>query len=473
MDSDPLANVRAAFDTLDAGRRTLAASTAQDRIARLRRIRSAALAQREALCAAVGEDLGRPAVETELGEVYMVVSEIDHAIAHLAEWMEPERVPTPLLLTGTHSEIRYEPKGRILVLAPWNFPFQLVLVPLVAALAAGNCVAVRPSSRAPHTARFLEGFLAGLFPPEEVAVFQGGHEVADALLDLPFDHVFFTGSARTGRKVMVAAARHLASVTLELGGKSPALVDRSADVAKSAERILWGKCFNAGQSCIAPDYVLVHRDLEEAFLAAGQRVLEARYGADETARGPSPSMGRMIDAEHHAKVLRLLEDAVAAGARVVAGGTSRPEERYLAPTILAGVRPEMSILQEEIFGPVLPVLPFGDLDEAIEFVQARPRPLSLYVFARDRRAVERVLRHTTVGGTCVNTTLLHFTHPGLPFGGNGESGMGSAHGHAGFLEFSHAHAVLVQGRPDGIRTFYPPYSEKKLGLVRKAIRFLA
>jgi aldehyde dehydrogenase (NAD+) len=271
---------------------------------------------------------------------------------------------------------------------------------------------------------------------------------------------------------MAAAAQHLASVTLELGGKSPAIVDRSADVQKASERILWGKLINAGQTCVAPDYVLVHRDRHDAFLEACQRVLDQRFGADEEARAESPHLCRLVSEGHHTGLQRLLDDAIASGARVVTGGTSRPKERYLSPTILTEVRPEMAVMQEEIFGPILPVLAVDSVDEAIAFVRARPKPLALYAFARDQRAVARLLSETSAGGSCVNTTILHLANAELPFGGVGESGMGSYHGRAGFLTCSHARSVLTQGCLDGTRSFYPPYGDKGLKLIRRAIRFL-
>jgi aldehyde dehydrogenase (NAD+) len=460
------------FERLRANRWAVAATSAEQRIAKLTRVRDAVLARREELLRAIHEDYKKNPGEVDLTEVFTTYSEANDAIRHLRTWMRPQRVPAPLALFGTHSAIRYEAKGTVLILAPWNYPFSLLMCPLISAVAAGNCVAVRPSSKVPNTARFLKRFISDLFPEDEVAVFEGDHKVSDALLELPFDHIFFTGSPGIGKKVMTAAAKNLASVTLELGGKSPVVVDRSADVVKAAERIMWGKFVNAGQTCVAPDYLLIHGSRVEEFVAASKRVLADRYGKTEEEQKSSPSFCRLVSSEHHRGLLVVLEAAVAAGAKVEVGGRSDPAERYLAPTLLSGVDERSPIMKEEIFGPILPILAYQDLGDAIRIIQSRPKPLALYVFAKDQGAVERVLGSTSAGGSCVNTVMLHLGNPNLPFGGVGNSGLGNYHGQFGFKAFSHERAVLEQGPIDSLRFFYPPYTDRVRGLIKTAIEYL-
>jgi aldehyde dehydrogenase (NAD+) len=437
----------------------MAATDAAGRIARLRRLRTAVIAHRQALYDGVWADFRKPAAEFEVTELQLVLAEIAHAIRHLRRWMRPRRVPGTPLLAGTRSRVVHEPRGQVLILAPWNYPAQLLLSPLAAAVAAGNVCIVRPSEKVPATGAVLARIVSDAFPEDEVALVSGGVETADALLRLPFDHFFFTGSTAVGRKVMHAAADHLASVTLELGGKSPAIVDRSADLARAAERIVWGKFVNAGQTCVAPDYVLVHEADAPTFLAAARDAIARFYG---TGDGPqrSDSLARIVDDLGFARLAEALRGTVEAGARIEAGGGTDAAERYIAPTLLSGVRHDAPLMREEIFGPILPVLTVRSLDEALAFVVARPKPLALYVFARDGRTARRVVRETTAGGTIVNHVICHLANPNLPFGGVGESGQGSYHGHAGFRAFSHERAVLHAGRWSLAPLYYPPYGPR-------------
>ncbi|HZI09509.1 MAG TPA: aldehyde dehydrogenase family protein [Myxococcus sp.] len=460
-----------AFDLLRARRWDVAKRGVKERLARLGTLKDFLVARREALADALHADFRKPRAEVEATEVLPVLMELAHAQKHLKAWMKPRRVTTPLLLTGTSSHVQYEPRGVVLVLAPWNYPCALLLSPLVAAVAAGNTVMCKPSEKTPHTARFLAELVKDAFPADEVALVEGGAEVGEALLRLPFDHFFFTGGPRVGRRVMEAAARHLASVTLELGGKSPVVVDATADVEAAAERVVWGKFLNAGQTCIAPDYVLVHASKEEALLAAMKGALERFYGKTEEARRASVDYCRLVDDEALTRVRGLLDRTVAAGARVVAGGRVDAETRYVAPTVLADVTPDAPIMEEEIFGPVLPVLRYESLDEVVTQVRAGGKPLALYVFSHDEATVERLLRETSAGGTCVNTVVLHNANPNLPFGGVGQSGVGAYHGETGFKTFSHERAVLRQGRAGLAHLFFPPYTDKAQKLARLASRF--
>ena len=460
------------FALQQANRWRVARTTARERVAKLERLGAAVAARRDEIAAAAFADFRKPAAEVEITEVHPVLAEVRLATRHLARWMRPRRVPTPLLLFGTRSEVRPEPKGVVLILAPWNYAFSLVVSPLVAAVAAGNCAVLKPSEKTPHTSAFLKRFIADLFDESEVAVLEGGAEAADALLDLPFDHVFFTGGTRIGRKVMAAAARHLATVTLELGGKSPTIVDETADVRAAARRVVWGKFLNAGQTCIAPDYVLVHTSREAEFVAEARAALAALYGATAEAHAASPDLCRIVDDGHFARLADLVARTVARGAKVEAGGAAAAGERYLEPTILSGVPFDAPLMEEEIFGPVLPVLAYTDLDAALERIRPLGKPLALYVFSRRRATVEHVLASTTAGATAVNATMLAYANPYLPFGGVGASGQGSYHGEWGFRAFSHERAVLRQREPALVRLLFPPYRGALHGLARRFLRFL-
>jgi aldehyde dehydrogenase (NAD+) len=451
----------------------VARTTAAERVARLRRLRDAVERRRDEVFDAVQADFGKSAAEMEITEVWTTLLEIGHAMRHLGRWMRPRRVGTPLLLLGTRSEIRVQPRGQALVLSPWNYPFFLTVVPVAAAVAAGNVVVARPSEKVPETGKLLRSLLGEVFPEEEVAVVLGGVDVSGALLDLPFDHVFFTGSTAVGRKVAAAAARHLASVTLELGGKSPAIVDESADVEKAARRIAWGKLVNAGQTCIAPDHVFVHASREADLLRALEARIAALYGPTEGERRRSPDLARMVDQAAALRLSRSLEETLAAGARIAIGGSVDPEGRRVSPTVVADVPPGAALMREEIFGPVLPVLVYDDLEALLAGIRAGPKPLALYVFSERRATVERILAGTVSGGAGVNMPLLHVANPDLPFGGVGESGMGSYHGLAGFRAFSHERAVLTQGPLAPIEHLFPPYRGRLSRRLRALVRRIA
>ncbi len=439
---------------------------------RLRRLRSAVAGRREEIVAAIGADLGRPAFESETAEFHHVLQEIDHAIRHLSRWARGRRVRPPLLLAGTTSRLLIEPRGTVLILAPWNYPFGLIVNPLVAAIAAGNCAVVKPSEKAPATADLLARLLADVFDEAEVAVVLGGPEVAAQLLELPFDHIFFTGSTRVGRLVMEAAARHLSTVTLELGGKTPAVVDVSADVERAAARIAWGKLFNAGQTCVAPDFVLVHEAVQGRFLDAIGEAVSRFYGPDAAARQRSPDFGRIVDDEHFERLTTLVAESVAEGARVRVGGDWDAATRYFAPTVLSDVTPDMRIMREEIFGPVLPVLAWTDLRDAQRLARRNGKPLASYIFTRDRRVADVLVHGIPSGGTLINHTLLHYVSSELPFGGVGASGMGSYHGYHGFLAMSHVRPVVRQHGPALSAVMYPPFRGRLHALVRRVIPWL-
>jgi aldehyde dehydrogenase (NAD+) len=462
---DDLAEVQRIFAAQTANRWAMAATTAEQRIERLRRLRDAIRARRSELCEAILADFGKHAVESELTEILVVVEELTLAIKKLKKWMKPRRVGTPLTLWGSRSRVQYEPKGVVLVLAPWNYPFNLAMTPLVAAIGAGNCVMLRPSDKTPRTARFMKDLVASVFPQNEAAVVVGDRSLADGLLELPFDHVFFTGSPNTGRKVMACAAKHLAPVTLELGGKSPVFVDETADLAASAERLTWAKFINAGQTCVAPDYVLVHASVADRFAEELRLAIERFYGATPEARLRSESFASIVDTGNTRRLADLVKASLAAGARLVVGGESDVAGRRVAPTVLAGVAENSPVMADEIFGPILPLLTYTSLEEAIARVRARPKPLALYVFTSSGKTADHILRSTTAGGSCVNNAVVHLANPFLPFGGVGTSGMGHYHGRWGFEAMSHARAVLTQWAPPSNKLLFPPYGPRSAWLM--------
>lgn len=450
------------YDAQQRNRAAVRATTAAQRIEKLRRLERAVMARRDEIRRAMWEDYRKPAAEVDLTEIYPIVSEAKHAAKHLRSWMNPRRVPMRLALLGSQSKIVYEPKGHALIISPWNFPFNLSLGPLISAVAAGNCVILKPSEMTPASAAYMKRLLADVFDENEVAVVEGDATVAEALLRKKFDHIFFTGSPAIGKVVMKAAAEHLTSVTLELGGKSPVIVDAAADLDEAAEKIAWGKFFNCGQVCIAPDYVLVDERVRVPFLEK-MKAAVATYGSGR---------GMMVNERHAARVKRLFDAAVEQGAEIVTGGVFRGRE--IEATVLANVHPDSAVMNEEIFGPVLPVVSYRSLDEAFDVIAEKEKPLVLYAFSRDRRVVKQILARTTAGGTVVNHTMIHFYQLNLPFGGVGNSGMGKGHGFYGFESFSNPRAVVDQRtRRSPIGLIYPPYAGKlKQKLIDFTVRWL-
>lgn len=447
-------------------------TTKEQRKRKLQRLADALQARRDTFADALYADFQKAPVEVDLTEIKAVMNEIEHAITHLDDWMAPRRVSTPLLFTGTRSDILYEPKGVVLIMAPWNYPVNLTLGPLVGAVAAGNCAVLKPSEHAPHTAAALQTLVDDLYDDREIRVVTGGPEVAEGLTAQPFDHIYFTGSPTVGRRVMQAAAEHLTSVTLELGGKSPAIVDTTADLNRAAGRIIWSKFTNAGQTCIAPDYLLVEEQVHDTLLSRLQDTIHQFYGATTEAQQSSEDYARLIHADHHERVVELLEDARSAGATVSIGGDHEATTNYVAPTILTDVPLDARLMQKEIFGPLLPIISFQTLDEAIDIINNRSSPLSMYLFTERTSTIDTVLNRTSAGSTCVNEGFLHFVNPYLPFGGKGESGIGRGHGRRGFREFSNERSVLRRSfGADILQPLYPPYDRFTSRLADWVIRF--
>ncbi len=460
---------RTLFEKQKAHAPRLALTNARARRQRLDALLEALLRYRKRFHESLHADFGKHPAEVDLVELYPVAREIRHVRRHLRRWLAPQRVPTPLPLLGTRSWIRYEPKGVTLILSPWNFPVNLTLAPLVSAVAAGNTAVLKPSEYTPHTAGVMAELIGEVFDEREVALIQGGPEVAQTLLELPFNHIFFTGSPRVGKLVMAAAARHLASVTLELGGKSPTIVDDTADIKAAARRIALGKYINDGQICIAPDYLLVHERVRDQLIEAIRQQL-VRYYTEQPKR--SPALCRIVNDGHFQRLRELLDDAAAKGAHIISMDTPDPAQRYLPPTLLTHVTDEMRVMQEEIFGPLLPVLSFRRLEEATAYVNKGEKPLALYVFSRKRSHIRYVLAHTRAGGTAINAVGIHFYNNFLPFGGVNFSGMGKSHGWYGFQEFSNARGVTAQRLPGIAEMLAPPYTALKQKLVAWALKWL-
>ena len=429
----------------------------------LERLRSAIAANEPVILAALKADLGRADLESYMAEIAIVQHEISVACSNLARWARPQRVRTPLSLFPARSMLVAEPYGSALIISPWNYPFQLAIAPMVAALAAGNCAVVKPSEAASQTSAAIASLLQPLFDPTYVAVVEGGADETKALLDQRFDTIFFTGGGRIGRIVMEAAARHLTPVTLELGGKNPCIVDADADIATAAQRIAWGKFINAGQTCIAPDFLLVHPSVKTQLIEAIRGTIKRFYGADPAA---SPDYGRIVN-EHH---FRRLEGFLADGA-IALGGRTDAQTRFIEPTVLDGVDWNDPVMQEEIFGPILPILTFDDLHATITMLSEREKPLALYYFGADAARQDMVIARLSAGGVSINDTFAHMLNFDLPFGGVGSSGMGAYHGKSGFDTFSHRKAVVKRGTWLDPSLKYPPY-RLPIGLLRRMLPFL-
>ena len=444
---------RAAFDRGSTGDR-------EWRVATLQRLRQLLVAGEDGLLDALAADVGKPRPEAWLSEIGFTLADIDHTLANLANWMAPERVATPVMFKPGVSTIHAQPLGVVAVIAPWNYPVQLTLVPLVAAIAAGNAVVVKPSEVTPATSAALAELIDALGDPAIVCV-QGGVPETTELLEQRFDHILYTGNGKVARIVMAAAAKHLTPVTLELGGKSPAIVSRHAKLDVTARRLAWGKFLNAGQTCIAPDYVLVETEIHDRLVDALAEQIGEFYGPDPQA---SADYARIVDDRHFARLSKLL------GAGTVAvGGQTDAAARYIAPTVLTDVSLDDPVMAEEIFGPILPIIKVDSLDAAIAIVNAGDKPLALYSFSQDDADNDAVLAGTTSGGACVNGTLMHVSNPNLPFGGVGESGMGAYHGKAGFDRFSHRRSVFDRSTLVDPPMTYPPYTAKHDKLIRKGL----
>jgi aldehyde dehydrogenase (NAD+) len=435
----------------------LRTSSHAERIAKVTKLRDALLAHRQELIDAGYQDFKKPPAEVELTEILPTVLDANDARRHLRKWMKPQRVMPTLMMGGTQAYVQHEPRGRCLIISPWNYPVTLSFGPLVYALAAGNTVILKPSEMTPHCSALMAKIIRSIFSEDEVAVVEGDAAVSTALLALPFDHIFFTGSPAIGKVVMTAAAKHLTSVTLELGGKSPTIVDETADLKLAAQTIAWGKYTNNGQTCIAPDHIYVQESVKEEFLRHFREVLAKSYG-EGAAIKDSPYLARVVNERHTRRINALLEDAKQRGANILTGGEVDEKECFIAPTLLTDIPRDAKIMQEEIFGPLLPILPYSSLDQVIGEINAGEKPLALYIWSRKEANIKTIMSRTSSGGACINHNVVQFLHGNVPFGGVNNSGIGNTHGIWGFKAFSHERAV-VRTRIMMARMFFPPHTK--------------
>lgn len=422
------------------------------RLKQLSILEKAVIENETRIVSALKKDLGKSAYETFMTEVGFISDEIRLVRKHLKSWSKPHKVRTPLKLFPSLSRIYREPYGVCLILSPWNYPVQLTLSPLIGAIAAGNCAVIKPSEHSPATSQVLEDIFKDYFPLDYIAVVQGGIDLSTNLLKEKFDYIFFTGSPEVGKIVMTAASENLIPVTLELGGKSPCIVDYNVDIDLASKRIVLGKFLNAGQTCIAPDYLMVHKTVKNDLVSAMVIDLKKFYGNDPQ---KSPDYGRIINHRHFDRLTRFLETG-----KIIFGGITNRDYLYMAPTLIENLTWNDSIMREEIFGPILPIFEFEDLNEVIDQINDRPRPLALYFFSRNKKNKEKILNHISFGGGCINDTVLHVANLHLPFGGVGNSGIGNYHGKAGFETFSHRKSVLERPFCFDIPLRFPPYQGK-------------
>ena len=428
------------------------------RLAQLKNFKQAILQHQTDIAQALLVDLNRAEVETYATEILLILGEIDYAIKNLKKWMQPEKLATNLQQFPASARIYPEPLGIALIIGPWNYPFQLTLSPLVGAIAAGNCVIIKPSELASNCSKVIAEIITKSFAEEYITVVEGGVETSQQLLALKFDHIFFTGGTAIGKIVMEAAAKHLTPVTLELGGKSPCIVDVDIKIECTAQRIVWGKFLNAGQTCVAPDYLLVNKNIKPQLLTAIQKSIKEFYG-DNPAK--SLDYGRIINQKHFDRLIQFLQDG-----NICIGGESNKNECYIAPTVIDNITLTSAVMQSEIFGPILPIIEYTDINEAITIINSQPKPLAIYLFSQNKQLQQRILQNTSSGGVCINDTVMQAAASGLPFGGVGDSGIGRYHGKTSFETFSHYKTVLQRSFLFDIKLRYAPYKGKLQWLKR-------
>lgn len=447
----------------------IGARSISDRKSDLKKLREAILKRREPIAEALKDDLGKPYVQSITDDIHPVKDEINTALRNLDEWASIKKVRSPLPLTGISGYIKPESKGLTLIIAPFNFPFNLCLGPLISSLAAGNCCIVKPSEYTPATGKIIQEIIDEVFPAHHVKVVQGGTDLSIQLTSLPFNHVFFTGGIETGKKVMAAASKHLTSVTLELGGKSPAIVDASCKMAQSVERIIWGKFLNAGQVCIAPDYAVVEKKIMSEFISKVNLTIARFYKKPLE----SNSLSNIVNEIHFDRLVAMLNDATSKGALIESGGVYDRESLRFAPTVLTNVNMDMRVMNEEIFGPILPVMTWESEDDLLDVIYENHRPLALYLFSERKQWTKDLVRKTRAGTTGINECVVQFVHTKLPFGGINQSGIGKAHGKAGFDEFTNLRSVIkkrIKWNPT--RLVMPPYTLKTKKIAQMVLKWL-
>jgi len=458
--NDSLEKINSIFEIQKKNLQNLKNTSVKDRIKKLKAFKKAMFSHREKLQNAIYKDFKKPALETDISEIYPTIAEIKHTIAHLADWAQDFEVDTPLTMIGSSSFVRYEPKGNCLIITPWNYPIFLSLSPIISAIAAGNAVILKPSEFTPNTNIALENLLKDVFQENEVAIINGDYNVSTELLKLKFNHIHFTGSPAVGKIIMRAAAEHLSSCTLELGGKSPGIIDKTANLKDAASKIVWGKYLNEGQTCIAPDYILLEESIKTEFIQLVKDEIAKKYGKDSESIKTANNLCRIVNEKQFNRLKNLTENAISNNAKVEFGNQYNEKDNYICPTILTNISLDDEIMQEEIFGPIMPIITFNNLDEAISLINSKEKPLSLYIFSKSTKNIDRVLNETSSGGVCVNEVLLHILNPNLPFGGINNSGIGKSHGKWGFIDFSNEKAVLKQHFTfSASKLLYPPYTK--------------
>ncbi len=464
--------VKVVFKAQTENRWAIAKTTAFERREKLKKLHQAVLAHQQDFRDALYKDFRRPESEVDLTEIFLVTSEIKYTSKYLHSWLQPQRKSTPLSLFGTSARVMPEAKGVALIISPWNFPIHLSLVPLIHAIAAGCCVVLKPSEMTPHTSAVIKKLVESIFSENEVAVIEGDADTSTALLKLPFNHIFFTGAPAIGKIVMRAAAENLASVTLELGGKSPVIIDQTANIEAAARRIAVTKFTNCGQMCIAPDYVLIHESQSAAFIEAFKKQIHQYFGATAEAQ-KNGDFGHIVNQRHFKRIKSYFDDAILRGAKVASGGTFDEAENFIEPTILTHVPENSLVMQEEIFGPILPIVTFTNLSESIDYVNRKEKPLTFYIFSRDKKNIDLLLKNTSAGAVAINDAGVQYYNHNLPFGGVNNSGIGKAHGYYGFKEFTNEKAVLRQHLPKSVfeMLIYPPYTPRVKKIIDLIIKW--
>ena len=457
------------FNTQKENQYNIGNTTYKQRIKKINAIKNAVEnTYREKIKQALFDDFKKPFTETDLTEIYPVVGEIKFVKSNLKSWMKRQKVDTPIALIGSSSWYKYEPKGVCLIISPWNFPLNLTFGPLASAIAAGNTVILKPSEMTPNISGVMAEIINDLFDDNEVALLEGEVQVAQELLQLPFNHIFFTGSPNVGKIVMKAAAEHLTSVTLELGGKSPTIIDETANLKTASKKITWGKFMNSGQTCIAPDYLLIHESKKDEFINEFKQQLKVFYTDDASS---SDSISRVVNEKHFKRLINHLEDAKSNKATIEIGGRNNSEDNFIEPTVVSNLPEKASLLQDEIFGPILPIKTYKTTQEAVDYINSKEKPLALYIYSKSKKNTNYIINNTRAGSTCINNNVIQYSNHNLPFGGTNNSGIGKSHGIFGFQEFSNMRSVMKQHTKGSIEFLFPPYNKFKQKLTDFTIRW--
>lgn len=457
------------FNKQKANQFNIGNTTYKERIKKLKKLKHALEhTYKQDIRDALYADFKKPQLEVDLTEIYPVIDEIKYVSSQLKSWLKKEQVDTPLAMLGSSSYIINEPKGVCLIISPWNYPINLTFGPLVSAIAGGNTVILKPSEMTQNTSSLMARIVSNLFDANEIALVEGEVETSQALLELPFNHIFFTGSPAVGKIVMKAASKHLTSVTLELGGKSPTIIDDSVDIDRVVGKLIFGKFMNAGQTCIAPDYVLIDESMKDSFIESFKKQITTFYSEKPES---SKAYSRIVNKKHFSRLNEGLEEAKTKNAKIDSGGQSNDKDNYIEPTLISDLNENSRLMQEEIFGPILPLKTYKTLEEAVDYINSKEKPLALYIYSKKKKNINYILDNTRAGGTCVNHNLLQYLNHNLPFGGSNNSGIGKSHGYFGFLEFTNQRSLLKQHTFGAVDLLKPPYSNWKQKIVDLTIKW--